>query len=87
MARWSRIAVPSGPSARSSHGISGLSGMAYLFGGEGMARHAIDSTVHRLDVHCGEWTTCGSVGATPAPRVGHAPVSYTHLTLPTICSV
>eukprot|EP00969_Alexandrium_andersonii_P053551 2356021-Alexandrium_andersonii.AAC.1 len=27
------------------------------------------------------------VGAAPAPVLGAAPVSYTHLTLPTICSV
>eukprot|EP00975_Prorocentrum_lima_P054407 11411603-Prorocentrum_lima.AAC.1 len=32
-------------------------------------------------------TTCGKYASCEPPRILFAPVSYTHLTLPTICSV
>ena len=49
-ARWTRLLVGNAPCARSSHGLSAINSRAYLFGGESKARHAIDSTLHRLDI-------------------------------------
>ena len=51
--------------------ISALNGDAYLFGGEATARHAIDSTLHRLDAAAGTWHAISPAHA-PPPRVGHA---------------
>jgi len=70
-ARWTRLALDNSPSARSSHGISAIAGAAYLYGGEGQARHAIDSTVHRLDMQSHSWEALAPAHA-PPPRVAHA---------------
>ena len=72
-ASWSRLALKNAPCARSSHGLSAIGGKAYLFGGEAIARTAIDSSVHCLDVEAGAWQTlAASDGSAPVPRVGHA---------------
>lgn len=73
-ARWTRLAGLPGaaPAARSSHGLSAIGGRAYLFGGEAVARHAIDSTVHELDVEGGWKALVAGAGYEPVPRVGHA---------------
>ena len=47
-AKWTRLALPDSPSARSSHKLSSMNGKAYLFGGESTARTAIDSSIHGL---------------------------------------
>lgn len=73
-ASWKQLTAL-GPCARSSHKLSAFGGKAYLFGGEGIARHAIDSTVHVLDTKADSWTAISSPVAAPTPRVGHAQCS------------
>lgn len=71
-ARWARLALPSAPCTRSSHGMSVIGRQAYVFGGEHTARHAINSTLHCLDMAGADpaWRDITLEHAPPA-RVGH----------------
>ena len=72
LVHWSKLMLNDTPCARSSHGLSGIAGKAYLFGGEAKARQTIDSVVHCLDVTQGWKTIEVGAGKVPPPRVGHA---------------
>lgn len=72
-ARWSRLALPSAPCARSSHGLTVLGKQAFVFGGEHVPRRSINTTLHCLDMGGGKpsWSMLHHAKCPPA-RVGHA---------------
>eukprot|EP00516_Mucochytrium_quahogii_P012817 CAMPEP_0203796920 /NCGR_PEP_ID=MMETSP0100_2-20121128/8283_1 /ASSEMBLY_ACC=CAM_ASM_000210 /TAXON_ID=96639 /ORGANISM=" , Strain NY0313808BC1" /LENGTH=329 /DNA_ID=CAMNT_0050702053 /DNA_START=1604 /DNA_END=2593 /DNA_ORIENTATION=- len=62
--------------ARSSHQVSAVGDVLYLFGGEHQPRTPIDSKLYSLtlgkDGVSGEWSQVEVKGEAPEPRVGHA---------------
>ena len=76
LARFSPLVRPSGPCARSSHGLSAVKDNLYVIGGEREARTPLDMTVHVLPTGAGqpsEWRTIAHDPArSPPPRIAHA---------------
>ena len=67
------------PVERSSHGISEVDGVLYVFGGEDAAKVPVDSSVYALDVlnqnlqdGSAAWRKIGPSKNSPIPRVAHA---------------
>lgn len=59
-----------GPGARSSHAISIVGQMAYVFGGEFSPRVPVDNKVHVFDLETLTWSVANATGDVPPPRVG-----------------
>jgi len=73
-AHWTDLTSDSKPLARSSHSISfnKLDNRAYLWGGEHIAREAIDSKLWVFDNTNNNWSCVETTGIPPEPRVAHS---------------
>ncbi|KAL8701099.1 MAG: hypothetical protein Q9201_005090 [Fulgogasparrea decipioides] len=79
-ATWRRLVLPN-PLPRSSHSLSVIKGMAYVFGGEEKPREPVDndmhvlimplSTVKEVDYKTVPAAISTAESGVPAPRVGH----------------
>eukprot|EP00960_Hanusia_phi_P057651 763623-Hanusia_phi.AAC.1 len=71
---WKKLPTSDAPVQRSSHGMSCINNVAYVFGGEHIARTPIDSNVFKLDLSSPsfQWKMIAAEGDSPPPRVAHA---------------
>ena len=67
------------PGERSSHGLSEINGVIYIFGGEDASKSPADSSVYAFDIFnqnlyngLAAWRKIESVENSPIPRVAHA---------------
>ena len=78
--KWERVSFQENdvPIERSSHGISEIDGIVYIFGGEDSAKVPVDSSVYALDISnqnlkdgSAVWRKIESSNTSPIPRVAH----------------
>lgn len=70
--KWENITCEGDlPVTRSSHDVSYINGIVYVFGGENIARTPIDSDLKCLNLETSTWSTIPCVNG-PACRVAHA---------------
>ena len=79
--KWEKVSFQDNnvPIERSSHGISEIDGIVYVFGGEDYAKVPVDSSVYALDISNQDlkdgsvvWKKIESSNTSPIPRVAHA---------------
>ena len=79
--KWERVSFQGNdvPIERSSHGMSEIDGIVYVFGGEDSAKVPVDSSVYALDISnenikdgSAVWRKIESSNTSPIPRVAHA---------------
>merc|ERR1719300_971733 len=73
-ADWSQLKTLNTPLARSSHGVSVIGDVLYMFGGEHSARQPLDSTLNSLNLKSQDktWQKVKTTGTPPLPRFGHS---------------
>eukprot|EP00877_Chromochloris_zofingiensis_P006588 jgi/Chrzof1/2182/Cz11g05080.t1 len=57
------------PGPRSSHALTSVGGLIYLFGGEVQPRIPVPNDVHSYDISEGVWTKLLTTGEAPSPRI------------------
>jgi len=75
--KWTEIKVSDSPVSRSSHGISVIKNIVFMFGGEHDARTPLASDVYSFDLTdvTPKWTKVSASGEAPSARFGHGQCS------------